>query len=360
MNKKKNNEVNILKFIFSIVILLFHSKNLVSAEMQNNKTLLFYNGSIAVEFFFIVSGYYFANSCLGGWRTPQNLMWHKIKAFVLPVWCSWGIAFIGKHVVKGKLGVTEILKDIMKGIYEPLLIRNGGFAGKSFDGVVWYISALILTMALIIIPLYTYKEKYIYIIAPVIAVFCLGYLSHKYKSVRNATKWDIITYKCQIRAIADVNLGIFIYGIKKCADAIELSKLGKWLLTALETTLYVSTILFMHYGHVSGIDFAVVILIAIAVLCSMTQKTYLADLANCVPSIATLLGKYSLYIYLNQTVCWAVIATIIPDETYFFKLIMYISATFIVSFIVMHLVTFIEDIMLPYLKRMLLADYKKA
>ena len=342
------------------MILLFHSKNIVPKEMQDHETLLFYNGSIAVEFFFIVSGYYFANSCIAGRRSPQSIMWHKIKVFILPVWCSWGIAFVVKHVVKGNFGVAEILKDILKGIYEPLLIWNGGFVGKSFDGVVWYISALILTMALIVIPLCTYKDKYIYIIAPVIAVFGLGYLSHKYESVRNASKWDVITYKSQIRAIADVNLGIFVYGLKKAIDEIGLSQLGKSLLTVFEGGIYIFVILFMHYGHVSGMDFAVIILIASAVLSSMVQKTFLADLADCVPSIASFLGRYSLYIYLNQAVCWWIVAKIFPDKTYSLKLIIYLIATFIISFDVMYIVTFMEEKILPHIKRALLAECGKS
>ncbi|MCM1251503.1 MAG: acyltransferase [Clostridium sp.] len=336
--EKKNHEINIAKFIFAVIIVLFHSQYFFPKELRSNEVILFYNGSIAVEFFFIVSGYYFANSCLGGGKTPQGLMAHKIKAFLLPVWCSWIIAFVGTHIVQGRLGVTEIAKGVMKGIYEPLLIRNGGFVGEDYNGVVWYISAMLLTMGLIIIPLYKYKEKYIYIIAPVIAVFCLGYLSHKYKSCRNVTKWDGIMYKCQIRAIAEINLGIFLYGLKKCLDGIELTKLGKGLLTVLEGGIYLSVILFMHFRHISGMDFAVIILIAIAVLCSMTQKTYLADLACHIPSVADFLGKYSFYLYLNHVVCRVAVEEIFTERTYAFKLIPYICSALMLAFIVMRLV----------------------
>ena len=70
--------INILKFIFSIVILLLHSKKLVSGELIN-ATLLFPNGAIAVEFFFVVSGYYFANSFFGGVILHKVLCSEKLK-----------------------------------------------------------------------------------------------------------------------------------------------------------------------------------------------------------------------------------------------------------------------------------------
>lgn len=354
MSEKRNNEINILKFIFSFVILSFHSRNLVPEELRNNGTVLFYNGNIAVEFFFIVSGFFFASSCFGGrYKKPQDFMLQKIKSFALPVWCSWGGAFVCQQMLKDNIRIGEIVKDIMKSLFEPLLLRNCGFVGKYFNGVTWYISALILSMALLVIPLYKYRDKYVYIVAPVIAFFLLGYLSHEYKSIRNATKWNIIMYKCQIRAIAEINLGIFVYGIKKWSDQIRLTRLGKWLFTIMEIMLYISIILFMHYGHISEIDFAVIILLAFAVWISMTQKTYFSDLADKIPRFCNFIGKYSLYIYLNHTLCRKIIAAKLPEASYSLKFILYVLLTFGVSVLVMKLVEVMQIRILPRLKKIL-------
>ena len=56
--KARNGSLDLMKFVFSIVIVLLHSGNLFG----RNK--FFPAGHIGVEFFYIVSGYYMAKSAL--------------------------------------------------------------------------------------------------------------------------------------------------------------------------------------------------------------------------------------------------------------------------------------------------------
>lgn len=49
--KKRSGNLDLLKFLFSLMILMFHGKNLATSE-----NYIFPGGSIAVEFFFVVSG----------------------------------------------------------------------------------------------------------------------------------------------------------------------------------------------------------------------------------------------------------------------------------------------------------------
>lgn len=49
--KKHNGIISFWKFMFSIMIVIFHSENLAF----NTDYILFKDGAIAVEFFFIVS-----------------------------------------------------------------------------------------------------------------------------------------------------------------------------------------------------------------------------------------------------------------------------------------------------------------
>lgn len=350
---QKNNVINILKFIFSIIILLLHSKNLVSEDVVNNSRSLFSNGAIAVEFFFIVSGYYFANSLFRGGNSPQSFMLKKIKNFMLPVWCSWIVSFVCIHIIEQNMQLIELVRGFMDSLVELLMIRRAGFTCVTYNAPSWYISSLLLTMLLIVIPLYKYRDKYIYIVAPAIGIFLLGYLCHKYKHIRTPGKWSIIMYKGQIRAIAEVNLGIFVYGLKQYIDNIHLTKLGKCLLTIIEGGLYVTIILFMQYGHASIIDFSVILLLAIAVLISMTQNTYIHDWARHLSKPAEYLGKFSLYVYLNQALWCKILPILFPDMKYAKICLVYVIATFITAYFVMKTVDLIRKKGIPKLKAML-------
>ena len=49
--KKRSGNLDLMKFLFSLMIIMFHGKNLATTE-----SYIFPGGSIAVEFFFVVSG----------------------------------------------------------------------------------------------------------------------------------------------------------------------------------------------------------------------------------------------------------------------------------------------------------------
>lgn len=63
MNQKNNNHngiVSLWKFIFAIVIMFFHTNGFY----PNYQNPIFRWGYISVEFFFIISGFYFAKKVL--------------------------------------------------------------------------------------------------------------------------------------------------------------------------------------------------------------------------------------------------------------------------------------------------------
>ena len=49
---KRNYTLDFLKFVFAVIVMLFHSNSLTSDQGQ----MTFLNGRIGVEFFFLVSG----------------------------------------------------------------------------------------------------------------------------------------------------------------------------------------------------------------------------------------------------------------------------------------------------------------
>ena len=59
-NQKRNGIVSLWKFIFALVIAFFHGGEF----FQPNENVFFLKGYIVVEFFFIISGFYFASEVL--------------------------------------------------------------------------------------------------------------------------------------------------------------------------------------------------------------------------------------------------------------------------------------------------------
>ena len=87
---KKNGRIELLRFLFALIILLFHiQKRFAKSPVPMGDTgLYFFNhGCIGVEFFFLVSGYLLAAGCYKLRDEPcdfigtetAGVMWKKIK-----------------------------------------------------------------------------------------------------------------------------------------------------------------------------------------------------------------------------------------------------------------------------------------
>ncbi len=96
-NKKHNGIIGFWKFMFCILILLFHC-----AEKMGKKGF-FESGRIGVEFFFIVSGYLMTKKALNNEEGLENIgeettsyIWRKFKAFFPYVIFPFIISFFVK------------------------------------------------------------------------------------------------------------------------------------------------------------------------------------------------------------------------------------------------------------------------
>ena len=58
--KRRNGTISLWKFIFAVIIVLFHA----SAFYPNWNNYFVKGGYIAVEFFYVISGYYLAKNIL--------------------------------------------------------------------------------------------------------------------------------------------------------------------------------------------------------------------------------------------------------------------------------------------------------
>ncbi len=167
----RNGSIDFWKFIFSVLILLYHSRSFAQA-----KESLFIGGAIGVEFFFIVSGVFLASSEESSKETQTSLgqdtfqfMKKKILSFMPDIYIAWGIAFVVEHL--NKFSFHDIIRDGITSIWELLFLTEAGFTGYISNRVTWYISAMLLAMLFIFPLMRKYGETFYYIIAPLTLIF---------------------------------------------------------------------------------------------------------------------------------------------------------------------------------------------
>ena len=316
MKAKRNGEIELLRFIFCIIVVLFHCNKDIfhNISSQNYAYALSPRGYIAVEFFFMLSGYFMAASIakskntapLGTesvrfiWKKYFSIFWYHIIAFV---------ALVAVHSLINQDFSFDKLFDVIPG---ALLITRTGIRFFDINGVEWYLSAMLLVMAAMYPVAKKHFEVYAKAIAPISAILIYGWLIHNYHTLSGTTVWTPLGYRCMWRTAAGLNVGMFIYC---CADAL---KKRKWtdkevLLAKLARgIMYASICVYAMCLNPRKYEIYAVIVIFIALILTFS---FPYENVKWLDSKAVLmLGKFSLPLYLNQNLA------ILIGKTYFSEL----------------------------------------
>lgn len=306
MKINRNSLVDILKFVFAIIIASFH---LFSRYMGVE---LWSKGYLATDFFFLVSGYLFANSVLFSLRGEKsersseyriaegerafNFLLSKYSVLWLPILFTYFIEFTVLHL---KSSIHDSVIDLIDGIFEIMLLRNLGYESYSIMSSLWYVSAMIIIFFCIYPFIRKFGLTYVYWIAPVVAFTVFGFLFHEYDNLGNMGKYvGILCYKCQLRALAEIHFGIFSYGIVKRLQRIKRTPILTVICGLSCISLYVFSIYYMYKGISRKWDYQIVVFLMISIIMSFWL---FHDVGTVVLSkFSLMLANLSIYIYLTH------------------------------------------------------------
>lgn len=307
---QKNGKIDFLKFLFAAVIVVHHGMQKVIGLKQG----FFIGGSLAVEFFFIVSGYLFMASIQ---RMPERtlplgietgkFMLRKYKSFYPEVAIAFLIGFAVEFVVQ-----SETLPDLWQmTFHNAFLLNMTGIGVLNSHGELWYISSMLLCM-LILYP-FVRKSPHIMtnVVLPLTAVLILGYFCGNETTPRNPLQWMGFTYKGNLRALAEISIGICLYPLGQRLRAMKLSKFSRFMLTVIEWGCYLCLLWYMAMESASRRDYYYVAVYAVAILISFSGQGIDASLFQ--NSFSSFLGRISFPLYLSHN-CWAKnINTFLPE-----------------------------------------------
>ena len=155
---KRNLSIDIARVMFTIIVFLNHSTNLVNPS--ENVPLYFRYGFLGVEFFFILSGYLMcakANRQKDTEVGPATLkfVFGKIKTIFPYFFAAYVIALIIDGFGKG---VRNTILHIVQSLPVLLQINMAGYNGYQVLGPSWYISCMLLCM-LVLYPPYCFITR---------------------------------------------------------------------------------------------------------------------------------------------------------------------------------------------------------
>jgi len=262
--KKRNSTIDLLKFIYAVVVVIFHGRKLA----YNDEFTWLQSGYLAVEFFFIVSGYLMMSAASRVYAKDDikigeetfSFLSHKIKGLYPSILFAYvctlaAIIFTAKEPIKAG--------EIVSSVWELFLLRMSGIQGRAINTITWYISAMMICMLFLYPLILKFKEDFAYIGAPLLAIFGLGYLSQT-GALTSPEKWMGLVYRGIIRATAELSIGCIVYLCVQKLKAVTLTKLTSVLLFVLQwgcvfASLYISNIPGSDMGYVCVLFMAVAV-----------------------------------------------------------------------------------------------------
>ncbi len=396
MRKQHNVTIDFLRFLFSVIVVLHHSRYVLGDD-----NCYFLGGSLAVEFFFFVSGYLLlvgadkagrkngvgyllpggvdmagrteaagletkgvgagttgiggeANGIGGeangigsetngiGSETLHFIL-HKIRSFLPEFLIAWWIGFVLIGVVR-QYGVLDYLKAFGNDFWELTLVKMSGLFTHGIDGAMWYLSAMLLGMAILYPLLRTKRDLMTHLVCPLLALFLYGYLCQAEGHPRDPIVWLGLCYKGFVRAVAGLCTGVVICmavrRVKRFSPS-GLTKTGNALAIGAQLLCLLLTIRYMAEQEPSEYDYFYMFLLMLLVLLSFAGFGLESVLGNSqrLHLLSAFLGKYSLSLYLGHLYFAQHVNELLPEELYSGKIRMtvYLAAAFANGLLVMGL-----------------------
>lgn len=335
---KRNGYIDITKFIFAILIMLFHFGSDVLK-----------GGYLAVEGFFMITGFFMmksvekSNSAEPTGVSTVKFMYRKYKSLLPMLFVSAAVGFVLYVIIKEQ-DFTTVFKNFWLILFEIFPLQTAGFKdGYYVIGISWYLSSMFIALAILFPLAKKFKRNFVLVICPLLTVLCYGIIAAKYGMIGGVAKKLIegtILQQGIIRALAGCSLGCILSEIVKKVGGCEYTKLARIVFTVLELSALGFIIYFMRDFYYSKFDFVVVILLFGMLIIGIGGLSYTSNLWN--PKWAKHFGTASTLMVLNHCYWCNFIKLKLNDLTMNQKMLVYlglVAVTCVVVFFLSKLLT---------------------
>ena len=311
---ERNAVVDVLKFIFSLVVVFFHFYQPTDEH--------FSMGFVSVEFFAIISGVYFFQMYEQATKRVKSLVdpFQYVRARFFRFLPYTTLAFLLTATVRffltlqGGISALRIWLWTISDVWEVFLIKIFGLnnGANLLNAPAWYIGAMLIVNFTILNLLNYWGNIFKNFIMPITILIGYGYWSNSTTELLPGT-WIGFTTFGILRLYLVTCLSYYVYCASKKLKTVYFTRCGKALLTVLELSSYLSALTIMTIGKArKGYIWILIIIFMIGVSITCSGVSYSEYLLRS-NKVTTFLGKLSLSIYLVQQAVLLVNAKIHPD-----------------------------------------------
>lgn len=326
----KHNSIEFFRFLFALQIAVYHTWDYFEAPVFGG------GGYIAVDFFFILSGFFmYRHICIGNKegvklcpsKDTAAYMISRIKRIYLDYLLAFLSQFLLLNCIVEKNCLKQTILNLLNSCWTLLLINEAGIGPIIYNGAAgWYLSALLIASYLVYYLAVKFPDTFIRYLAPIEMIGIYSFFYNRFGHLEIAT--EFCNTGGTLRAIAGISLGCICYHIFVFIDNFEYTKMGKFLFDFIELSLIIMIMWCEKRGFTQN-DFICVLLFGLLIPLLYSQESHFTKLFQ--RPIFGFLGKISFLFFLNHRFILILFIQYIPGLTYVQMLPIYLLGTFIFS-----------------------------
>lgn len=315
---QRNYELDFLKLFFTICVFMSHTG--VFRKENTNIIPPPQFGQVSVFFFFVVSGMLMANSILKKQINTTEygklavvFVINKIKVLAGDVYAA---LFVFMAVYIFTIPLNKIPGELVKMVPELFFVTRAGIS-ITYNVPGWYLSAMFLAMLPLAYLLYRNRDFTLHILAPILAVFILGWLcqTNDY-CFPDQHKMHGLFLGGMYSAVSGLCFGICAYNMYIRIGKAKMNENGRMFLTVTEVLLYGVFFGTWFLLRNNRMIMSAILLLPVAAAITFSGKSYIAGLFQF--KWMKYLAPVSLTIYLNQWIGRVLVQKYFAERSYGF------------------------------------------
>ena len=314
-NKKYCGSYDILKFTAALMVVFYHLYNMLGLSSTYPITDVI---SVYVELFFILSGFFLMAHVdtlpADAGETVVGYLLHKCGGFFGALCIVNAVHFFFFCNYNGIRTVAGVLSQLWHFKWEFLMLQCGNFIrDPQFNtdylvGATWYLSAMMITQAVIYPLARYYRKSFLHIICPIMILFVYSFSMQKYGTTNIGKDITYLLPDSLYRAFAGQCCGVLAYEFHCRAQKTHFFEKKEGAILDTACWLVIPLTLVLTFSGVQDADVFCVIPFMLIAASAAIGVTPVARMLQHIPAkTCKKLGKFSLYIYLTH---FAVLCTV--------------------------------------------------